>query len=115
MCNPFEMVDDNGHAYTKSKELEKNCGKTVTALGYFIDHKRVTTVKGERMAFCSFLDVNLDWIDTVHFPDSLRYYDLKGKGFYKITGKVVDDFGVYSIEVQKMEKIGYKERKYADL
>jgi DNA-directed DNA polymerase III PolC len=115
MCNPFEMVDDNGHAYTKTKELEKNCGKIVTSLGYFIDHKRVTTVKGERMAFCTFLDVNLDWIDTVHFPDSLRYYDLKGKGFYKITGKVVNDFGVYSIEVQKMEKIGYKQRKYADL
>jgi DNA polymerase-3 subunit alpha len=115
MCNPFEMVDDNGHAYTKAKELQKNCGKVVTVLGYFIDHKRVTTVKGEIMAFCTFLDVNLDWIDTVHFPDSLRYYDLKGKGFYKITGKVVDDFGVYSIEVNKMEKVGYKARKYADL
>lgn len=115
MCNPFEMVDANGNAYTKARELEKNCGKTVTALGYFIDHKRLKTVNGQLMAFCTFLDVNLDWIDTVHFPDSLRYYDLKGKGFYKITGKVVDDFGVFSIEVSKMEKIGYKQRKYVDL
>lgn len=115
MCNPFEMVNDNGHAYTKAKDLGNNCGKVVTALGYFIDHKSVTTVKGERMAFCTFLDVNLDWIDTVHFPDSLRYYGIKGRGFYKITGKVVSDFGVFSIEVNKMEKVGYKERKYANL
>lgn len=115
MCNPFEMVNDNGHDYTLAKDLGNNCGKVVTALGYFIDHKSVTTVKGERMAFCTFLDVNLDWIDTVHFPDSLRYYGIKGRGFYKITGKVVSDFGVFSIEVNKMEKVGYKERKYADL
>jgi len=115
MCNPFEMVNYNGHAYTKAKDLGNNCGKVVTALGYFIDHKSVTTVKGERMAFCTFLDVNLDWIDTVHFPDSLRYYGIKGRGFYKIMGKVVNDFGVYSIEVNKMEKVGHKERKYADL
>ena len=115
MCNPFEMVNDNGYEYTKSKDLGNNCGKVVTALGYFIDHKSVTTVKGERMAFCTFLDVNLDWIDTVHFPDSLRYYGIKGRGFYKITGKVVSDFGVFSIKVNKMEKVGYKERKYADL
>jgi DNA polymerase III alpha subunit len=115
MCNPFEMVNDNGHDYTLAKDLGNNCGKVVTALGYFIDHKSVTTVKGERMAFCTFLDVNLGWIDTVHFPDSLRYYGIKDRGFYKITGKVVSDFGVFSIEVNKMEKVGYKERKYADL
>src|SRR5665647_1148852 len=115
MCNPFEMVNDDTGKYILSKDLGNNCGKVVTALGYFIDHKSVTTVKGERMAFCTFLDVNLDWIDTVHFPDSLRYYGIKGRGFYKITGKVVSDFGVFSIEVNKMEKVGYKERKYADL
>ena len=109
------MGDENGYEYTLSKDLGNSCGKTVTSLGYFIDHKRVTTVNGEIMAFCTFLDVNLDWIDTVHFPNSLRYYAINGRGFYKITGKVVDDFGVYSIEVHKMIKVGYKERKYADL
>lgn len=115
LCNPFEMADDNGHAYTKAKDLGTNCGNVITCLGYFIDYKSVTTVNKEKMAFCTFLDVNLDWIDTVHFPDSLRYYGIKGRGFYKITGKVVNDFGVFSIEVNKMIKVGYKERKYVDL
>ncbi len=115
LCNPFEMADDNGHAYTKAKDLGTNCGNVITCLGYFIDYKSVTTVNKEKMAFCTFLDVNLDWIDTVHFPDSLRYYGIKGRGFYKITGEVVNDFGVYSIEVHKMIKVGYKERKYVDL
>ena len=75
----------------------------------------MTTVRNERISFGTFPDVNLDWIDTVHFPESLRNYPLKGRGFYKLTGKVVSDFGVYNIEVHKMYKAGYKERKYANL
>ena len=108
MSNPFELVADSGNGYMPAKELSKNEGRTVTVLGYFIDHKRVRTIKGENMAFGTFLDANLDWIDTVHFPDSLRYNPLRGKGFYKMTGKVVNDFGVYSVEVVKLEKVGYK-------
>ena len=62
LCNPFEMVDDNGYAYTLSKELCSKCGKIVISLGYFIDYKSVTTVNKEKMAFCTFLDANLDKI-----------------------------------------------------
>ena len=113
MSNPFELVADNGNGYMSAKELSKNQGKTVTVLGYFIDHKRVRTIKGENMAFGTFLDADLDWIDTVHFPDSLRYNPLRGKGFYKMTGKVVNDFGVYSVEVMKLEKVGYKGARFS--
>ena len=95
--------------------MEPNFGKTISVLAYFIDYKVVTTVRNERMSFGTFLDVDLDWVDTVHFPDSLRQYPLKGRGFYRITGKVVRDFGVYSLEVSKMIKVGYKERRYANL
>src|SRR5690606_16583558 len=76
MSNPFELVDGTGHDYMLAKDLAKNEGKVVTVLGYFIDHKRVRTIKGENMAFGTFLDAHLDWIDTVHFPDSLRYNPL---------------------------------------
>jgi DNA-directed DNA polymerase III PolC len=113
--NPFELVDDDPYKYLLAKDLPANLHKIVTVLIYFIDYKVVTTVRNDRMSFGTFLDVNLDWIDTVHFPESLRNYPLKGRGFYKVTGKVVSDFGVYNIEVHKMYKIGYKERKYANV
>jgi len=32
-----------------------------------------------------------------------------------LTGKVVADFGVCSIEAQKVIKVGYKQRRYANL
>lgn len=113
--NPFDLVNDDPYKYLLAKDLAANLNKIVTVLIYFIDYKVVTTVRNDRMSFGTFLDVNLDWIDTVHFPESLRNYPLKGRGFYKVTGKVVSDFGVYNIEVHKMYKAGYKERKYADL
>jgi len=113
--NPFDLVNDDPYEYLLAKDLAANLNKIVTVLIYFIDYKVVTTVRNDRMSFGTFLDVNLDWIDTVHFPESLRNYPLKGRGFYKVTGKVVSDFGVYNIEVHKMYKAGYKERKYANL
>ncbi len=112
--NPFELVDDTG-SYLPARSLTAHLGKMVTVLGYFIERKAVPTVRNEMMSFATFLDVHLDWIDTVHFPPSLRQYPLQGKGFYRISGKVIQDFGVFNIEVSKMEKVGYKERKYANL
>ncbi|WP_462250680.1 helix-hairpin-helix domain-containing protein, partial [Ferruginibacter sp.] len=85
--NPFDLVNDDPYKYLLAKDLAANLNKIVTVLIYFIDYKVVTTVRNDRMSFGTFLDVNLDWIDTVHFPESLRNYPLKGRGFYKVTGQ----------------------------
>jgi DNA polymerase-3 subunit alpha len=94
-------------------DLPAHKGKKATALLYFITHKVVPTVNGQTMAFGSFIDARTEWVDTVHFPPSFRNYPLKGQGFYKVTGKVVEDFGVFSVEVESMYKVGYKPRKEA--
>ena len=67
------------------------------------------------MFFGTFVDAELNWIDTVHFPDAVARFPFHTDGFYKITGKVVTEFGVDSIEVRQMEKIGHKHRSYAGL
>jgi len=113
--NPFNLVADDPYKYQLAKDMPANLGKTIRLLGYFIAHKIVPTVNHELMSFKNFLDVELNWIDTVHFPDSLMKYPLQSCGFYLITGKVVQDFGVNAVEVHKMYKVGYKERKYANL
>jgi DNA polymerase-3 subunit alpha len=84
-------------------------------LAYFIARKHVTTVKNDAMFFGTFVDASLDWIDTVHFPESARNYPLHTAGFYKIKGKVVEDFGAFSLEVHTMARVGYKPRSYTNL
>ncbi|HEV2353516.1 MAG TPA: hypothetical protein VGR89_04695, partial [Puia sp.] len=85
-------------------------GKTITVLGYHVTDKPVRTVRNELMSFGTFLDASKDWIDTIHYPDVHRRYPPRA-GFYRITGKVVEEFGVNSIEVAHMEKIGFRPRQ----
>jgi len=113
--NPFDLVDDDPQRYAFAKDMEGQPGKHFCLLVYFICQKPVATFNGQTMCFGTFLDANLDWVDTIHFPEVLRNYPLKGRGFYKISGKAVEDFGVISIEVAKMIRIGYKPGTYSKL
>ena len=113
--NPFDLVNDDVSKYSLATSLVENFGNTITMLGYFITDKVVPIKNNQAMSFGTFIDAKLNWIDTVHFPDSLRQYPIQGKGFYRITGKVVEDFGCYSVEVTQMRKVGYKETKYSNL
>ena len=115
LSNPFDLVDDDSNQYILSKDLISHVGKYITCLAYFIAHKHVTTKNNDAMYFGTFVDKELNWLDTVHFPDVAKKYPISNSGFYRITGKVVEDFGVQSIEVHTMFKVGYKNRSYANL
>jgi DNA polymerase-3 subunit alpha len=115
LSNPFNLADDDPSLYMPAKEISKHKGKVVTVLAYFITRRHAVTKYNDEMFFGTFVDAALDWIDTVHFPDVARQYPLHTSGFYRITGKVVEDFGVHSLEVQKMIRVGYKQRTYENL
>ena len=108
--DPFVLVDDDPARYLPARELGGCLGQVVTVLGYHVTHKPVRTVKGEVMSFGSFLDSNKDWIDTVHFPPIHAKHPPRA-GFYRITGKVIEEFGVYTVEVTHIEKAGIKGRR----
>ncbi|EFK57692.1 DNA polymerase III subunit alpha [Sphingobacterium spiritivorum] len=90
------------------RDLVHLLGKEVSMIGRLVTIKETSTIRKERMVFGTFLDCNADWLDTVHFPVTLQYYPFLGNGFYQLTGKVVEEFGVYSLEVSRMKKIGYR-------
>jgi len=70
--------------------------------------QNVRTSQNEITIFGTFLDKAGDFFDTTHFPPSLRTYPFKGAGVYLILGKVVEEFGFPSIEVEKMAKLSVK-------
>ncbi len=92
--DPFVLVDDDPGAYLPARELPGHTGRSVTVLGYHITHKPVRTVKGDTMSFGTFLDAAKDWIDTVHLPPIHAAHPPRA-GFYRITGKVIEEFGVH--------------------
>lgn len=96
--------------YIPASDMPAHLGKTITMLGYLITWKPVHTIKRELMYFGTFIDAHGDWLDTVHFPDSVKRFPLQGKGFYRMTGVVVEEFGVYNLDVHHLEKLGIKSR-----
>lgn len=104
--NMFELADISYEGITLAKDLGESLGKEVTVIGYLVTTKDSWTKKKEHMMFGTFLDPAGDWLDSVHWPNTLHQYPLMGNGFYKLKGKVMEDFGVYAVEVRWMEKLG---------
>ncbi len=111
---PIDLKPDPELDFHGRQVLEKSCtarqmaekkGQKVTMYGYLITLKPVKTVKGEMMTFGCFIDHEGYFLDTIHFPQSLKDFNFRGSGVYRLEGKVVDEFGFMSLEVQKMHKL----------
>jgi len=107
LCSPFALLNDEMKSTLTVKDLPKYSGQEVTIMGYLVAIKNTGTSKGQRMNFGTFLDMEGYFIDTVHFPQAAAQYPFRGRGIYTITGKVVEEFEFYCIEVSKMEKERY--------
>lgn len=103
--NMFDMLQTSFRGELQAKDLMQNFGKKVRVVGRMVTIKYVWTSKKEIMHFGTFIDSTGEFFDTVHFPDSLKSYPFKGSGIYLILGKVVEEFGFPSIEVEKMAKL----------
>jgi hypothetical protein len=83
-------------------------GKKVRMLGQLVTIKYVRTIKKEWMHFGTFTDINGHFFDTVHFPKAVNAYPFRGDGIYLVLGKIVEEFGFPSLEVEKMAKMPLK-------
>ncbi len=115
LCSPFDLIKQKtnvteGIVIHTAAELSAYCGKIISIAGYFVTRKPTRTKHGQPMAFGTFLDSKGQWIDTTHFPDVVKQYPFRGRGCYRITGKVVQEFGFYSIDVISLYLLEYKTR-----
>jgi DNA-directed DNA polymerase III PolC len=101
----FKLLKTNYLGSVMAFDLNKYVGQTVKMVGNYVCEKTVHTVKKTKMWFGTFLDFNGDFFDTIHFPNATPVYPFSGKGCYLILGKVVEEFGFQSIEVQKIAKL----------
>ncbi|MBN2347294.1 MAG: DNA polymerase III subunit alpha [Bacteroidales bacterium] len=101
----FDLLETSYRGEISAKDLINHVGKKIRMLGNLVTIKYVRTAKKEWMHFGCFLDQQGEFFDTVNFPDSLKNYPFRGYGVYLILGKVVEEFGFPSIEVEKMAKL----------
>lgn len=115
LCSPFDLLlpdvleeKKQGFSPVFSKNLREMAGKRVEMLGYFVARKDVRTKNHRLMHFGTWLDSEGKFFDTTHFPDATGRADFRGRGIYRIYGKVVLDFGFPSIEVEEMARLPYR-------
>lgn len=105
----FELANSNYRGQVQAMDMPKFEGKTVRMVGDFVTDKRVRTKNNQLMKFGTFYDSNGEFFDSLHFPNSLKKYPLRGAGLYLLEGKVVIDFGCPTLEVSRCAKLSLKQ------
>jgi DNA polymerase-3 subunit alpha len=104
----FDMLETKFRGEIFASDLINNIGKKVRLVGHLVTIKYVRTVRREIMHFGTFHDAYGEFIDTVHFPKSLKKYPFRGNGVYLLLGLVTQEFGFPSITIEKMAKLSIK-------
>jgi DNA polymerase III alpha subunit len=104
----FDLLETSFRGAIPASDFINHVGKKMRMLGQLVTIKYVRTIKNETMNFGTFIDVEGNFFDTTHFPPSLKEYPFKGTGLYLILGKIVEEFGYATIEVEKMAKMPIK-------
>ena len=107
LTSPFELVPDLPSGTCVAAEFPQHEGRIIQVAAYYICAKAVRTVKGERMYFANFLDRDGEYVDVTIFPPQAQKYPLSGSGVYLLAGRVVQEFGVYSLELQALKRYAY--------
>lgn len=116
LCSPFELMENPPKTARGQKDFKLHLNKHIDIYGYLVTVKTTKTHNGKPMQFTTFIDQYGLVFDTVLFPPIAAKYPFRGKGIYRLYGKVVDEFGFHSIEVIKMEKQDYiPDPRYADM
>lgn len=115
LCDPFNLLTIASENKFRVKDLPQFHNKTVEIEGYLVTTKNTATSNGKRMFFGTFIDRDGDFIDTVHFPPIAAKYPFRGKGVYRIKGKVLEEFDCINIEVLEMERLAIiEDPRYAE-
>jgi len=104
----FEMLETRFRGEISSRQMNDYVGKKVRMVGHLVTIKYIKTIKKEWMNFGCFIDVDGNFFDSTHFPQSLNNYPFKGSGTYLLLGKVVEEFGYPSLEVEKLARLPVK-------
>jgi DNA polymerase-3 subunit alpha len=105
ICSPFKLIKEEIPSKLLAKDLRKLINKQVMIVGYLCATKRTSTSKGDKMYFGTFIDMNGEWIDSVHFPRSAKAYPFHGPGIYCLYGKVIEEFDFIYVQVEKMNRL----------
>jgi len=111
LCDPFDLLETENTDTCNASEMLQHTGRKVTMTGYLVTTKHTHTKNHQLMHFGTFLDRSGNMFDSAHFPDTARKHPFRGKGFYRMNGKISVEFGFPMLEVSDMKKLSMVHKK----
>jgi error-prone DNA polymerase len=108
LVSPFDLLQHSPPDLIRVADFPQHVNTHIRILGYLVCIKQTTTIHQERMQFANFIDPEGVMFDVVRFPPVVKRYPLAGAGVYLIEGRLVKEFGAYSIENSKAQKLVYE-------
>ena len=103
----FDLLKTNFRGELMACQMLHFVGQRYRMLGKLVTVKNFRTCKGEPMALATFVDATGEAFDTVLFPQVLKAWPFHGDGVYLLLGKITEEFGQPSLEVEKMGRLDY--------
>lgn len=104
----FDMLQTSFRGEVTALGLASVVSMYVRMIGVLVTIKPVRTKKNEKMYFASFMDSDGNFFEAVHFPDSLKKFPFRGNGVYLLYGKVMNEYGSLTLQVEKMAKMPFR-------
>lgn len=108
LCSPFKLLKTKPANCIYVRDFPQYLGQEVEILGYLVTIKTTKTIKNELMQFANFVDATGYFLDVTIFPQEVARYPLRGRAVYWMKGKIVEEFGVYSLEMKQLKKLAYE-------
>ncbi len=115
LCSPFNLLLEEAQSTKGAQDLKHFINRPIDIYGYLVTVKRTRTSNGREMQFATFIDQSGAVFDAVLFPPTAEKFSFRGKGIYRLYGRVAEELGFLSIEVIKMRKESYiEDPRYSD-
>jgi DNA polymerase-3 subunit alpha len=98
----------NALPHILARDMPRHIGERVSMLGYVVHVKPTKTGAGDRMSFGCFIDRAGDFWDSTQFPSVEAKYPFRGRGVYRLAGKVEQEFGHCTLNVDHVEKLPWR-------
>lgn len=105
LCNPFDLIKEKTLTHFCAGDFKFHKGEIIEITGYLVTTKYAQTKRREAMLFGTFLDSEGKFFDTTHFPKVAAQFPFRGRGCYRIKGKVAEEFGFYSLDAIELYKL----------
>ena len=104
--NYFSLVTDTFCPHIKAKEMSQFTNQNVLLYGQLVTTRFNKTSQGKLMRLSTFIDIDGNYFDAVHFTDVVSLYPINGMGIYACYGKISNRFDFCSMNILKSKKMG---------